>query len=536
MPNYRVYIRRPNTIPPEWNWRENVVANNAVFALTQAYANWVNSHPAPPPPPLGYCTTKVVQINATTMAAALKAGDDPSTISPAQQAFITNIQQKVSEFLSTQLNGTFQVVSYPSGFHYGITYGNNAYYNSATLRDIDSLLGVADNGQLQLTGAGFSGLYAQLLPAITFTFSQADLDRMNKQDAAAAGQIASVISEFSNAGGTLSNPLPFGGAIQDIFNQLIKQFGSLANIPNTMNPLRNAIAAYQSLAGDSYAMHNRYYVATAALAAALKNITAPSAANGGMQTSASTFYDGYSPDLLPSANKLIGGLNTSSNAVGVDISLSSFTSTSSNMKIGGGLGFSIPIADILNISIGGSASYSVAKYTSQSSTIKMNLNYPGVTLFAATPSELSTDSSTGWYDNQMLKEVVANTGKDATGFALQGSEFNIGDLFGTGKAFSRLKTFVISQQPTITMIFSAADNESIVKELQVNASASIDLFGLFSLGSVSGSYHVQNVTEDSKEGTVTVTLGPPQASGTIPLQQQVAYVMGGVASYPPNND
>jgi hypothetical protein len=34
---------------------------------------------------------------------------------------------------------------------------------------------------------------------------------------------------------------------------------------------------------------------------------------------------------------------------------------------------------------------------------------------------------------------------------------------------------------------------------------------------------------------VTVTFGPPQASGTIPLQQQVAYVMGGVGSYPPNN-
>lgn len=534
MPNYKVYIRRPASAP-SWDWKQTVLANNAVLALGRAYQNWVNSHPAPPPPPLGFCTTKVNAVNAATVKAALEAGDDPSTISPGQQAFIANIQQKVSDFLSTQLDGTFQVVSYPSGFHYGLTYGNNAYYNTATLRDVDSLLGVADNGQLELTGAGFSGLYAQLLPAITFTFSQADISLMNKQDTAASAQIGSIITEFKNAGGVLSNPLPFGGALQDIFNQLIKQFGSLANIPNTMNALRNAIASYQSLAGDSYALHNRYYIATAAVAAALKNVTTPSASNGGMQTDASSYYIGYSPDLLPNVNKLIGGLNTAANAVEVDISLSSFTSTSSNMKIGGGLGFSIPILDILNISVSGSASYSVAKYTSQGSSITMTLNYPGVTLFAATPSQLSTDGSTGWYANLMLQEVVANTGKDATGYALQGSEFDIDEVFGTGKAFSRLKTFVISQQPTITMIFSACDNQSISSDLTVNAEVKVDLFGLFTLGSVSGSYKVQNVSENAKEGTVTVTLGPPQASGTIPLQQQVCYLMGGVASYPPNN-
>lgn len=533
MPNYRVSIRRSG-MNPGWDWVQVVTDNNQILALQQAYNNWVNSHPAPPPPPLGVCTVRVQQLNAATALAAIKAGD-PSTISPAQQAFITNIQQKVSDFLSTQLNGTFQVVSYPSGFHYGITYGNNAYYNSATLRDIDSLLGVADNGQLQLTGAGFSGLYAQLLPAITFTFSQADINLMNKQDTAASAQIGSIITEFKNAGGVLSNPLPFGGALQDIFNQLIKQFGSLANIPNTLNALRNAIASYQSLAGDSYALHSRYYVATAAVAAALKNVTTPTAANGGMQIDASSYYVGYSPDLLPNVNKLIGGLNTAANAVAVDINLSAFTSTSSNMKIGGGLGFSIPIADIVNISVSGSASYSVAKYTSQGSSISMNLTYPGVTLFSATPSELSTDGSTGWYANTMLQEVVANTGKDATGYALQGSEFDVNEVFGTGKAFSRLKTFVISQQPTITMTFSACDNQSISSDLQVNAEVKVDLFGLFTLGSVSGSYKVQHVNENSKEGTVTVTLGPPQASGTIPLQQQVAYVMGGVASYPPNN-
>ena len=62
----------------------------------------------------------------------------------------------------------------------------------------------------------------------------------------------------------------------------------------------------------------------------------------------------------------------------------------------------------------------------------------------------------------------------------------------------------------------------------------MDLFGLFSVGSASSSYQVQDVQQDSQAGTVTVTLGPPEVSGTIPLQQQVAYVLGGVPSYPPS--
>ncbi|HEV2481553.1 MAG TPA: hypothetical protein VGS79_17905 [Puia sp.] len=531
MPTYRVYLRRPSTKPPVWDWSETIVRNNSGTALQDSYQHWVDSKPTPAVPPLDQCGSRVELRNARILNAA--AND--SSITPGQQAFIDAIQQKVSTMLSTRLDGTFQVVNYPSGFNYGITYGNNAYYNKATLRDIDTLLGLSDNGGLELTGAGFSGLYAQILPAVAFVFSQADQQTMQNQDTAASAQVASILTEFQNVGGVYTNPLPFGGKLQDVFNQLIKMYGSLSNIPNTMNALRNAIASYQATAGASYALHAKYYQATAYLAAALANTVSPSATNGGMQTDASSYYVGFTPEKLPTANQLIGGLNTTSNAVTVDISLSNFSSTSSQLSISGGFGFSIPIGDILNLSIGGSASYSVSKYASSATHVTMNINYPGVTLFASTPSILSTDNSTGWYANDILADVVSKTGHDATGFALQGSQFNVSELFGTGNTFSRLKTFVISQQPTIKMTFFGADTDSIVSDLKVNASAKLDLFGLFTLGSVSGSYNVQNVDTHSVAGAVVVTFGPPQISGTIPLQQQVCYVMGGVASYPPNN-
>jgi len=529
MPTYRVYLRRPTTQAPIWDWSETVVATNAQLAIGHAYADWKNSHPNPPVPPLSQCET---QANPVTRAVTLLGA---SSILPGQQAFIDNIQNQVSQFLATRLDGEFKTVNYPSGFNYGITYGNNAYYNRATLQDIDTLLGVASNGLLDLTGAGFSNLYAQVMQAVTFSFSQQDTATMNAQDAAASAQIASILTEFSNAGGTYSSPLPFGGKLQDVFNQLTKQFGSLDKLPDSLNALRNAIASYKSIAGDSYALHNRYYAATARIAAALANTVKPTAGNGGMQVDDTNYYVGFTPNKLPSANQLIGSLNTESNAVSVQINLASFSSTSSKMNISGGTSFNIPIADILGLSVNASASYDLSRYTSSSSNVTMDINYPGVTLFGSIPSVLSTDNASGWYANDILQEVATKTGQDATGYKLQGHEFDVNELFGPGKAFSRLKTFVISQQPTITLTFTGADFSKITSDLQLHASAKLDLFGLFTLGSVSGSYSVQKVDEDSKAGSVTVTFGPPQASGTIPLEQQVAYVMGGVAAYPPDH-
>ena len=238
MATYRVYIRRPGTKAPLVDWMQTVVAKDASTAIAYAYANWVNDKPTPPPPPLSQCDAQAV-LKATAATALLGS----SAVSAGQQAFIDDIQNQVSKLLATQLDGAFHVVIYPSGFNYGITYGSNAYYNRATLQDIDTLLGVTSNGQMDLTGAGFSSLYAQIMQGVTFTFSQADTATINSQDQAASAQIASILTEFTNAGGTFTNPLPFGGKLQDVFNQLTKQFGGLDKLPDSLNALRNAISS-----------------------------------------------------------------------------------------------------------------------------------------------------------------------------------------------------------------------------------------------------------------------------------------------------
>lgn len=535
MPTYRVYIRRLTTDPPKWDWAETVVAENQHIAIGEAYADWKSTNPTPPAPALSQCTCRATPVDQAPVLAATATLGDASGISASQQAYIKSIEDQITTLLAAKLDGQFKMVNYPPGFNYGITYGANAYWNKATLQDIDTLLGTADSGMTDLTGAGFSNLYAQIMSAVTFSFSTHDQNTLNAQDTAAAAQINSILTAFTNASGTFSNPLPFGGKLQDVFNQLTKQFGSLDKLPDTLSELRNAIATYKSMAADSYALHNRWYAATARIVAAQANTVSPSAANGGMQVDASSFYVGYTPNKLPTANQLLGSLNTPGNAVDVEINIFSFSSHGAQVKVSGSAGFDIPIADILGISVSGSASYDLSRYASSLTDITIELKYPGVTLCGSMPSVLSTDNKEGWYANDILQEVVANADQDATGYRLQGSEFDVDKLFGAGCAFSRLKTFIISQQPTMTLTFTNAEASQITSDFKSKASISVDLFGLFSIGGASASYAVQDVDAESHSGSVIVTFGPPKPSGTIPLQQQVAYVLGGVAAYPPNN-
>ncbi|MBY0489478.1 MAG: hypothetical protein K2R93_06520 [Gemmatimonadaceae bacterium] len=455
---------------------------------------------------------------------------------PAQAAYLEALQAQVAKLLASQLDGAFSVVTYPAGFNYGITYGPNSYWNSATLHDLDTMLSINSKGQLDLSGnTTFSAFYTALLHATTFTFSQADVKKMNDQDAAVDGQIASILTAFTNAGGTYSNPLPLGGKLQDVFNQLTKQYGGVDHLPDSLSALRNAIMQYKVMAADSYALKNRANIAAARLQAAIANASAPNGANGGMQIDDNTFLPGYTPSKLPTAGQLMGGLNTATNAITISVQMNNFSSTASSLHVEGGASLTIPIAEILDFSIGASASYDMSKYVSSQTAVNMSITYPGVTLVAAIPSALSGDNKTGWYANDILSEIAAKTGQDATGFKIQGSEFQVADLFGPGKVFSRLKTFVISQQPTISITFTNAEISKLKTDLTVNASASLNLLGLFSIGGANANYQVHTVDEDEKAGSVTITFGPPEVSGSVPLQNQIAYVLGGVASYPPDH-
>jgi hypothetical protein len=65
VPTYRVYIRRPTTPRPVWEWAQTVVAADPPAAIDTAYADWVRACPTPPPPALNLCVTEVNPVGQT---------------------------------------------------------------------------------------------------------------------------------------------------------------------------------------------------------------------------------------------------------------------------------------------------------------------------------------------------------------------------------------------------------------------------------------------------------------------------------------
>lgn len=525
MSRYLVKIAVPGTYAPACDYHAYLEADNAAAAIQKAYCIF-RKKSNQKVPDLQQCRCLVEEVKLGQLKGAAEL--------PSQQAYIQQVEEKCASLLASKLDGKFRMVNYPAGFNYGITYGSDAYYNVATLKDLDTL--VVENSatnQLTLGDSNFSTLYMQILDTAGYSFSKNDQALMNAENAEALAQIATVTREFENAHGVYTDPLPFGGKINDIISQMYKAYGKIENMPSSLAGLRNAIEMYEAKAKQSSVMLDRWYHAQSRLDAAKEHAKAPSKSNGGQQTADNCFYAGYSPEKLPTANQLIGSLNTLENKISISMSMEHFNSSETDLLMENKSSFRVPIGFVLAIDVEHSSTYSLSKYVSNESSVDIAVEYPGVTVVPGIPTNLSADTNTGWYDATIIEQIAKNTGKDATGMKLLGGEFQVDELFGNEKRFARLKTFVISQQPTIRMTMKKVDVASVMEDLKVNSSISVSLFGFIKIGSHEHDYSVQNVEEDVSTSSVTVTFGPPQVSGTIPLEQQIACVLGGVPTYPP---
>jgi hypothetical protein len=354
---------------------------------------------------------------------------------------------------------------------------------------------------------------------------------MEDEDNNAQMQVTSILAEFEGAGGTYSSPLPLGGKLQDVFNQVVSNYGSIADIPSTMSGLRNALATYEETTRNSYQLHGRSTDALQRLNQAITNTKSPTAKNGGQQIDAVTYLVGYSPEKLPGAKQLTDSLKNDGNAITLSLSASNFTAETTSLSMENRVSFTVFLG-FLSLSVNHTNKFDYSSYMYEDSSMEIDMKYPGVTLIGVAPSALTTDGSTGWYAEDILLEIAEKSGKNATGYQLQGSEFSVDELFGKGKRLSRLRTFVISQYPTVTMTMNKVDVSSVSKHFETDNDISISLFDCITLGEHSSTYKVSSVTSDASSESITVTFAPPAISSDLRLDEQVAYVLGGVASYP----
>lgn len=453
---------------------------------------------------------------------------------PLQNEFNQLLAEKVASAMPGKLDGKFTAVTYPAGFNYGITYGSNAYYNEQTLSTLNSTIQTDKDGIVSISSQKLADLFRQVLGSSDFVFSKATQKQLSEWDEAAEAQIASVLSAFLDCNFTFSDPLPRGGKIADVFNQLTEEYGPVTencdNLPVYLGPLKDALATYIEMSKQAYKLHSRASQATAILNAAAQNAANPKAKNGGLQTGGDSYYVGF--DKLPTANQLIGSLNTGSNALTIHVSGDSFSSSDCKVHIEGKSGVLIPIAGLLDLSLSKSAQVDISSFTSEKTSFSIDITYPGLTTVGAVPMALTADNQKGWYALNILREIQEKTEDDnADGYKLLGSEFSVKELFGANGRLNFLKTFVISREPTIDVTFKEINITEFKKHVHVDNSVKLKLFGFISLGVTGSSYTLDTVDSSEAEKSVTMHFSAPDVSGTIPLNQQVAYVLGGVPTY-----
>jgi hypothetical protein len=467
---------------------------------------------------------------------------------------LTPSQSQFSQALAAQLNNvpsipsTMELLNYPAGFNYGINPGASSAYNVNTLQDFDRMVELDANGQPTLSDNMFSTTYYKILSAASYQYSTADQAVLSNP--ALQTQQGAVVAAAVSTGYTAAYPADFPSAVvtyAQVLTSVMNQFNKTGSLISTSDVLTactalnamgysglgTAITTALSQLAPVNAIANAMRVATLELNAALNNSQNPTAANGGFAISptGSAYYVGWTNP--PSGNAILGGL-TGAGKISVLVTASSFTSNQSTLSIAGSVGIQVPIADILDVDFSASASYNMSKYTSAGSSLSIQADYTGVSMVQIDPLPLSTDNTTGWWDGTLIHSIVTATGNpNVSGFKLPVTGmYPIASTFGQGNMFSRVRTFLISNYPTVTLTFNQGQTSAITTDFTVGASLDVSLFGLFSLGSASANYNVQSVNTSASGTQVTVVLGPPAPSGTIPLSQQVCNVLGGAPVYP----
>ena len=461
-------------------------------------------------------------------------------ITLARQGFTRALNSKLRERFSNQLDGTFEAMSVPSGFHWGIQFGPNNYYNENSLNQINLQASKDRDGNLTVGKANFTTLYHDIMSAIVFGFSAADEKALHQAEADAPSQIHQVIVSWEQDFGRITEEQQKSAfpSTKLGYIQLKVQGhwgGDVNNIPPMMQAFKNAYQGYQVSAPVSNRLTTESAQAMVRLNAARANSLTAEEGNGGLQTGAAAYYQPFGP--FPTQDDIKRGLQTLSNNLSVELYLSDFSSKDSVLSVEGNAGISIPHLDFMTIDLGGSSQYTVDRYASSGTTLAVSIKYDGVTFLGAplTDANLSSDLKTGWYANDILVQAIENTKQDKTGYSLQGSQYPVSEYFGAGKKFSRVKTWVLSQQPTISIQFRGADESTIVTDFKEHASLGIALFGIFGIGKVKESYEVRKVESDGLSGCVTVEMGPSKVVGSSgPEDTSTTYVVGGVPSYPPS--
>lgn len=461
-----------------------------------------------------------------------------------QDEFTSEIISQLKKLFSTQLDGTFSMINWSAGFHYFIQYGSNNYYNINALHDIDimPIPITPDSDTFKFSNQYFSTLYCSILKDARYVFSQADQGKINTESDKTSELQITVQNEWKNVRHKPTAEEKAAAQVETDMDYIVYEVmndeqlqplldGDVDKVPPQYASFGSAYLDFQNAAQFTLKMNRTRNDANNMLKSAINNTLTPSDANKGMQTDTKEYYVRYE---IPDATKIYNDLNNTGNIIKVVLSLEDFTSTDATLNINGKGKIPVSYKSIFSIKVDSKAEYNLSQLKTSDLSLEIEMTYPGVTLVSTRPTAQSAKGDTWWYNNLILKEIVENDGKDATGYKLMSTEFPVSKYFGNGQEFRRIGTFVISKAPTIKMTFTSSQLSDISTYFTQSAKAKIKILGIDFI-SASENYTIDQVDTISREGKIQITLCPPVDTVQTANQDKTAYILGGVISYPPND-
>jgi hypothetical protein len=452
--------------------------------------------------------------------------------------FIKVIQYKISNLLESELDGKFSVIIHPPGYPYFVVYGNSSFYNTETLNLVDQTVVINNNGVATLANNSFSTLYLDILRNVEFNLSDEDKHLLEEKQNQYSQQSQKIINTYESNVEKITEakitqsacyPPTKLGYIQSVFN--IKYGGNPQAIPSELANLRSEYEIFLYTATTLEQFTKQISEAQIQLKTAIKNVTYPSATNGGLQISSSDYAIAYTG--FPTVNQILDNLNNSENVLSISWVIKSPSSTQPTLSFDNGNSFQTA-PDVMSIAFDSQDSKKLQDWSGSASKIGVEIRYPGLTIISAKPKALSTNLQTGWYSNIILSDLIEKTGTNRTGFQLVGNRYQVDSLFGIGKRLSFVKTFVISREPSVKLTFYEANLPDVGSKFKKDKLLQIKFPNALNSG-CNQQFKINNITSEVNGGTIIITLSPPEeAIGTIPSQDQISHIIGGVISYPPD--
>lgn len=450
------------------------------------------------------------------------------------------IRKQVSTKLGAEIGAGFVVIRAPSGFAYSIRYGASAYWNPDTLALFDKNCELSGDGVARVTTGSFSTLFANILANSTYVTSTVDAQTTKKTLDEFSDTSNQLVTAFeSDFGEVTQSHIGAMGSKPPTKTQYIADYVA-KNFPGDPPSFPPSMAVFESIYA-SWVVLSRMITRNAALKAdaldllsvAQAHVKSPNAENGGLQTDVDSWSVAY--EGLPDNATLQAELSDTDRAVTISLVLDNMgdgtlalTSDHQSLGVMSGKDLKLTVTDAAT-----EQQTSLDPLFQTSSRVEMKIQYQGLAIVSARPMALSADHTEGWYSRDALIQIADKSGKDETGIQLANSTYSVDELFGPGKRLNRVKTFVISEDPTITLDFHGGAGQQVLPSTAGDLSATVELGQITRVGENVGDYKATSSTSGS--GVVSVVIVPSRKfpTVTVPAIERRAHIIGGIVDTPP---